>query len=289
MSEQPVEQPQAPKATANIVRTTPMQNGMTFKPQSFGELMEWAKIVAGSGMVPKAYIDNPGAVLVAVQMGAEVGLGPMASLQNIAVINGRPNLWGDAGLAIVKTHPDYTGISETWDAEKKEATCVLSRRGENDVTHIFGKEDALTAGLIGKDGPWQTNPKRMCQMRARWFAMRDQFPDALRGIGGAEEAQDFQPLEPTTPPAERPRTLNDVVARAKPVAPVMGGPLTAPQPVARTLDDVVVQAKSLPPQNEPPPPSDADAPLIGGPSSTDPNQKSERRAPSAAWRARGGQ
>ena len=56
-------------------------------------------------------------------------------------------------------------------------------------------EDAKRAGLYGKQGPWQQYPKRMLQMRARAWALRDVFPDVLRGVHVAEEAQDL--------PAER--------------------------------------------------------------------------------------
>ena len=51
------------------------------------------------------------------------------------------------------------------------------------------------AGLWGKQGPWKQYPKRMLQMRARGFAIRDAFPDALRGMYMAEEVQDITEKE----------------------------------------------------------------------------------------------
>ena len=129
-------------------------------------------------------------------MGMEVGLQPMQALQSIAVINGRPSIWGDGALAIVKTHPEFAGIEED-DLEKikknNKATCTVKRRGQKDVTVTFSQDDAATAGLWKKQGPWTQYPARMMQMRARSFAIRDQFPDALKGIMVAEEAQDYGP------------------------------------------------------------------------------------------------
>jgi hypothetical protein len=55
----------------------------------------------------------------------------------------------------------------------------------------FNMEDAKKAGLAGKQGPWQTAPKRMLQMRARAFAARDLFADALKGIKSVEELRDY--------------------------------------------------------------------------------------------------
>lgn len=166
----------------------------TFAPRTLSEAIEFAKLIADSGMVPKDYMGKPGAIVVALQMGMEVGLQPMQALQSIAVINGRPSIWGDGALAIVKTHPEFAGIEED-DLEKikknSKATCIAKRRGQKDVTVTFAQQDAETAGLWKKQGPWTQYPYRMMQMRARSFAIRDQFPDALKGIVMAEEAADY--------------------------------------------------------------------------------------------------
>ena len=40
--------------------------------------------------------------MIAIMHGLEVGLSPLSALQRIAVINGRPTIWGDGALALVK-------------------------------------------------------------------------------------------------------------------------------------------------------------------------------------------
>lgn len=163
------------------------------EPKNFGELMKYAEMIANSDMAPGDYKKNPGNVLVAIQMGAEVGLKPLQALQNIAVINGRPSIWGDAALALVQSHPEYDGIKE--EGDEKKATCTIKRKGEEPHTVTFTKEQAEKAGLWGKSGPWKTYPERMLQMRARGFALRDKFSDALKGLITAEEARDYQSEE----------------------------------------------------------------------------------------------
>ena len=64
------------------------------------------------------------------------------------------------------------------------------------TTRTFSQEDAKRANLWGKAGPWTAYPKRMLQMRARSFALRDSFPDALKGVGISEEVRDYQPMKP---------------------------------------------------------------------------------------------
>jgi hypothetical protein len=183
------EVPPAQSESRALARAMPTTATGALQARNFGEAIEIAKMFAHSGMVPKQYDGNVGACLVAMQMGAELGLSPMASLQNIAVINGRPSLWGDAVLAVVMAHPDFVDILETegdgW------AKCIVKRRGKTPVERMFSVADAKGAGLWGKQGPWSQYPRRMLQMRARGFAVRDAFPDALRGIVTAEEAQDI--------------------------------------------------------------------------------------------------
>lgn len=162
-------------------------------PRSFDEVMRFAELVAKSDLVPPAYKNKPGNVLVAVQMGAEIGLAPLQAVQNIAVINGKPAVWGDALLALVQGHPECEDVIETPATPDNgmTATCVVKRRGRSVVTQTFSQAEATKAQLWGKQGPWQQYPKRMLQMRARAFALRDSFADVLRGIGMAEEVQDI--------------------------------------------------------------------------------------------------
>jgi hypothetical protein len=169
--------------------------GGALVPADLGQAMEMARLLANSKMVPKTYQGDPGSILAAVQMGAEVGLSPMQALQNIASINGRPSLWGDGMLAVVMGHRDFVGIEEMDLAEIKSAqsaTCTIHRKGMAPVTRTFTMADAKEAGLVGKQGPWKEYPNRMLQMRARAFACRDTFPDALRGIHSAEESMDVE-------------------------------------------------------------------------------------------------
>ncbi|MBK5942747.1 recombinase RecT [Halorhodospira halophila] len=182
---------------------TPIRGGQTFSltPQNLDEAMKYADIIAKSKVIPKDYQGNPGDVLVAMQWGLELGLPPLQALQNIAVINGRPAVWGDAMLAIVRSHPSCEYVSEEFDDSRWVATCRAKRRGEQEQIRQFSHDDAQRAGLAGKQGPWQSYPKRMIQMRARAFALRDVFPDALRGIAVAEEVRDIPEKDVTPEPA----------------------------------------------------------------------------------------
>jgi len=189
-------------------------------PQTMTEALHFSKLLSESTFVPKDYQRNPGNVLVAMQWGMEIGLSPLQALQNISVINGRPSVWGDAMLALVRG----SGLLESIDEQQTDtlATCTIKRKGEAETVRTFGVDDAKKANLWGKAGPWQQYPKRMMQMRARAFALRDVFPDVLKGIHIAEEAQDI--------PTDQPVSMGTLPSVAEPGLKIAAQPFKAPDP-----------------------------------------------------------
>ena len=162
--------------------------------QSFDDAYRFSKMVAASEFAPKDFKGKPESCLLAIQHGSEVGLSPMQSLQSIAVINGRPTIWGDAALALVQSSPvcEYVREFTEGDGDNMAAVCEAKRRGYPAPTTVrFSVADAKKAGLWGKSGPWTQYPARMLTLRARGFALRNAFADALRGLITAEEAQDY--------------------------------------------------------------------------------------------------
>ena len=73
-----------------------------FEPQNLDQAMKLAETVSKSGLVPSALRGKPADILIAVQLGMELGLSPVQALQNIMVVNGRPSMWGDLVMALVK-------------------------------------------------------------------------------------------------------------------------------------------------------------------------------------------
>jgi len=191
-------------------------NRQGFAPATITEAIQFSEMLASSAMVPKAYQGKPQDIMVCVQWGYEIGLAPMQALQNIAVINGKPSVYGDAAMALVQASPVCEDVEEYFEGEgtpNPVAVCVAQRKGRKPVVAKFSVEDAKRAGLWGKQGPWQAYPKRMMQMRARGFALRDAFPDVLKGLITAEEAQDYpDEAKPKQPKDITPRNPLDSIA-----------------------------------------------------------------------------
>ena len=173
---------------------------------SLEDAYRFANAICASGFAPKG-MEKPEAVLVAIQLGAELGLTPMAALQNTAVINGRPAIYGDAALALVRASGLLTSYKEEEIGEAgsdAHGYRVTATRGDQATVETFTMADAKRAKLTGKPGPWSEYPKRMLRFRARGYVLRDLFGDVLKGLRTVEEARDI-PAEPlnVTPLADK--------------------------------------------------------------------------------------
>lgn len=157
------------------------------------EAIASAKTIIEAGFAPKD-CKGPQSIVVAVAMGARLGLDPFTAIYGIAVVNGKPSLYGDALLAVCQNHPQWEDFTEKWTGEKYRedftAHCTVKRKGREPYTVTFCVKDAMHAGLWEKQGPWKNTPQRMLMMRARAFALRGAFADALAGFHSREEMED---------------------------------------------------------------------------------------------------
>jgi len=173
-----------------------------------------AQIILQSKLAPASF-DTAEKIFVGLQTGAEIGLKPMQALNSIVVIKGKPTLWGDAPLGLVKRsglllefEEKVTGEGDDMVAYVKSVRTDANRNCSVETT--FSVADAKTAGLWKKPGPWTTHPKRMLTYKARAFNLRDNFPDVLFGMHMTEEMYGEEPLpapESDVPPRDERRRL----------------------------------------------------------------------------------
>ena len=226
-------------------RSTPVEitpNGVV-QLRSLDDTWRLARAIYASGLAPTSF-KNEQAILVAILMGCELGLGPMQAIQSIAVINGRPSIYGDTALALVRQSGLLENYAQDFSGEGDTRTAIvkLKRKGESPQEFRFSVADAKRAGLWGKN-VWAQYPDRMLMFRARGFALRDIFGDVLRGFRTAEEAQDI-------PEDDHERRLAyaqpaQVVPEAEPVKrrpkPVKAPESQEPQPDTAVQADVLTR------------------------------------------------
>jgi len=188
-------------------------------PKTLEEAMQLATALSASNMLPKQFQEKPENVLVAMMWSHNLNIPAIQGMQYIAVVNGRPSLYGDGLLAVCMNSGLLLDIKEEFkqDGENFVAICTVTRQGKpTPVVASFSVNDAKRAGLWGKAGPWSAYPKRMLKMRARSFALRDAFPDVLSGMASAEEMEDVIDVRPSAPAAAEPQPVEVTEPRKMP-------------------------------------------------------------------------
>ncbi len=171
----------------------------------------FAMEIAESGIAP-AGMKTPGAILLAMQTGMELGLSAMQALQSVVVVNGRATLMGTAAIALIETSGqlepgtelEYGCARSTTDQELElygshYGFCRSQRKGRKPRETIFSRLDAEDAGLWGKAGPWKQYPGRMLMWRAIGFHFRDHWADIGHGLMIDVEARDIPRERDVTP------------------------------------------------------------------------------------------
>jgi hypothetical protein len=180
----------APTARTQLATIETGARGLVLK--DLDSMWRFATAVVKGGMAPKS-MTKPEQVLIALQMGAELGLTPMMSLKTIAVVNGTPSVWGAGVPALCMNHPLFESLKEEWSGQGETRKCTVTMRRKNNpepTIRTFGYTDAKRAGLLSRD-TYKNYPDRMYQCRARAWAANDCFPDAMMGLSVAEEVQDL--------------------------------------------------------------------------------------------------
>ena len=242
--------PGLPQNTQNLPHTVPTP-GMAIdtsnvfslipKPESLDQVFKLCQFISESDCIPKHFFKKPSNLLFALQRGSELGLSYGQSISSIMVVNGKASVWGDMLLALIKhsgkleDHKEWfviDGVRHEIDVEtdillKAEkggksvvAFCLMKRLGDQEpLTHSFSIAEAKVARLWGKDGPWQTFPKRMLQLKPRNLCAKDKFSDVLMGLQMTEDVQEQtidisptrQPVDQVTEALSQPETKGQEV------------------------------------------------------------------------------
>jgi hypothetical protein len=225
-------------ATSQALETTTAPKAMEKRPVAMGpnglqltdlaQAWRFAEIAAKSLLAPKG-MDTPEKVFVAMQLGAELGLGPMAALRAVYVTpGGRPGLYAESAMAICERRGVLADKRTEYSGEGDEFTCTwhyLRAGWKAWKSSSFSIGEAKQAGLVKTDSNWTKYPKRMLLARARGFALHDDFADILLGA----------PLEGETDEGAAPATAT------LPAGPAGDVPKPPPPPAMKDslLDQII--------------------------------------------------
>lgn len=186
--------------------------------------MTWklSQRIANTPFVPKGLQGKPESVLACVLYGAELGLGPMQSLNSIHVIEGRTAMSPELMRAMVARHGHRIDVIENSNTAC-EVKGIRADTGSS-ATVRWTMEDAKMAGLVGKNN-WKTYPRAMLLARATSELCRIVFPDVIAGlsytpeeIASIEDVEYFpQETETVLPTPEEPEIVEAEIVEEPPV------------------------------------------------------------------------
>jgi hypothetical protein len=192
----------APEVESKIVLpTVSQQRALAFEPTNFNEAREVARMVASVQLCGCA---SEAEAMGKIMLGAQLGWSVMVSLMNLFAISTptgpKLGMYASAARALAMAHPACEYLKCT-EATPEKATYVIKRKGYEEVTRTWTKEDSARAGLVDrgekKDGKSTNNhdkyPTDMNIARASIALIRQVIPEALMGVSTVEELQ----AEPT--------------------------------------------------------------------------------------------
>lgn len=171
--------------------------------------MKYASAVAAAKQaLPPAYVNNPGAVLLAQEWAQSHGVDLLTTLQTVSFIHGRPTV--DATMQRALAQRAGYSVKPT-DIGDKSAT-VQVRKGDEVVGEAtYTLKDAELAKLLTKDN-WEQNPKAMLVARATTQAIRWYAPEVMVGVWTEDEIDDPVDVLSDAPiklPKEEPEEVED--------------------------------------------------------------------------------
>ncbi len=184
----------------------------------FEEAQRVASMLTRSSLVPAAYRAPPEAeagspaarqavanCMVALELARRAGLSPLAVMQNVDVIAGRPSWRATFLIATCNACGRFERLRFRMSGEGPSRACVAWTRerpgGEELEGPPVSMEMAAAEGWVGRPGSkWRTMPELMLRYRAAALFSRLYAPDLLMGMSSGEEALDAAP-EPEPEPA----------------------------------------------------------------------------------------
>jgi hypothetical protein len=123
--------------------------------------------------------------------GYELGFNLSSSFEFVVPVQGKPTLVPKGMMALIMNSDVYEShsVTETVDDKGNPYSCTVRMKRTNgfEFTVTYTMDDARRAGLVKKDGAWESYPANMLRYRALGFCADQVFPDVIGGMKRADE------------------------------------------------------------------------------------------------------
>ena len=160
------------------------------------KMMEMAEFLSKSTVIPISYQNRPENILICVDLASRMGLSPLAVMQNLYIIQGKPSFSGQAIASLIRSSGQFSNIEVNFIGEegKDNWGCYIS--AERNGKQLKGAK--VTIGMAKAEGwtkkngsKWLTIPEMMLTYRAYTFFGRQFAPELMMGLHSVEELEDI--------------------------------------------------------------------------------------------------
>ena len=184
---------------------------------AFEDAQRISSMLSKSSLVPKEFqgADGVANCMIALELAQRLNASPMAVMQNLYIIHGRPSWSAQYVIAAINTSGKFSPLRFKMKGEGADRTCTAQatdRSGELLEGGIVSIQMAKDEGWFGKNGSkWKTMPEQMLRYRAAAFFGRLYAPEIMMGMQTAEELNDVIEVVPTVIPVTDGDTTTDNV------------------------------------------------------------------------------
>lgn len=164
------------------------------------EMVEMAKMLAKSTIIPVAYQNYPENILLALDISNRMGISPMVIMQQMYIIQGKPSFSGQFVATIVQTNPKFSNVELVYVGEEGKdtygayVTAINKEDGKTLKGTVVTIAMAKAEGWFQRSGSkWQTMATQMLGYRAYTYFGRLYAPAELMGLYATDEVEDFMP------------------------------------------------------------------------------------------------
>lgn len=179
----PIEQSSIESASSPFAGITAFEDGQRM-----------AKALAACGMVPDAYRNNLGNCLMALELSNRLHMSPLAVMQNLHIVKGKPRWSAEMDAAVINLSPHFGRLRYQWsEAAPGEPNYGCRAYTEYAETGEIVYGAWVTWSMVKAEGwsnssssKWNSMPEQMFMYRAATFFRRAYAPDLLTGLGFGE-------------------------------------------------------------------------------------------------------
>ena len=169
------------------------------------EAWRMAENLARASMVPEAYRGSPANCFIALEMAHRLNISPMAVMQGVSVIKGKPFMAASFLIAQINASGIFASrLRFAAQLDPLQVTCSAVERDGTVVSTTITWEQAVRAGWPARNAKYNEMPEQMLQYRAATFFARIHCPEIMFGMHTDIEAEEFAPrVVPTEDPLDR--------------------------------------------------------------------------------------